>query len=247
VLGCEDGNITLVSGWNWFTGTSATAVGAGQYDFETIVMHELGHALGLGHSADSASVMFASLAAGTARRTLSVADLNVPDADAGPCGLHAAFAPVAGDPRLARAQTSPPIDPGSAGSVTVALGHNRLFVQPPAVLPEVARQQSQGAAGAVLVGGAGADLVIGAAGRDLLVGGFGANRQAGPTHEVVGASSTVGHDLAALDAVMSGTAAGMTGSAGRDWLWANLDHPVQDRITDLSASEFAADLDFILS
>src|SRR5262249_22627465 len=59
VLGCEDaGGITLVQGWSWYTGADAAAVGAGQYDFETIVMHELGHALGLGHSADANSVMY---------------------------------------------------------------------------------------------------------------------------------------------------------------------------------------------
>ena len=51
-------------------GTPITLSGAGQYDFETIVMHELGHALGLGHSADTNSVMYSTLETGTARRTL---------------------------------------------------------------------------------------------------------------------------------------------------------------------------------
>jgi Ca2+-binding RTX toxin-like protein len=37
----------------------------------------------------------------------------------------------------------------------------------------------------------------------------------------------------------------VTGSAGQDWFFANLDAVSQDKITDLSASEFAADLDFI--
>ncbi|WP_202921112.1 hypothetical protein [Anatilimnocola aggregata] len=36
-----------------------------------------------------------------------------------------------------------------------------------------------------------------------------------------------------------------TGSAGRDWFFANLDNGVLDKITDLHASEFADDLDFI--
>jgi hypothetical protein len=37
----------------------------------------------------------------------------------------------------------------------------------------------------------------------------------------------------------------LTGSAGLDWFLANLDTGVRDRITDLSAAEFANDLDFI--
>jgi hypothetical protein len=43
-----------------------------------------------------------------------------------------------------------------------------------------------------------------------------------------------------------GAADVMTGSAGQDWFFANLDSGVKDKITDLSASEFANDLDFIL-
>jgi hypothetical protein len=90
VLGCENGGITIVQGWNWYTGSNPATVGAGQYDFETIVMHELGHAVGLGHSANATSVMYATLTAGAADRTLYTADLNIPDADSGPCALHAA-------------------------------------------------------------------------------------------------------------------------------------------------------------
>jgi len=37
----------------------------------------------------------------------------------------------------------------------------------------------------------------------------------------------------------------LTGSAGADWFFANLDAGVKDKITDLSAQEFANDLDFI--
>jgi hypothetical protein len=55
-------------------------------------MHELGHALGLGHSADATSVMYATLGAGVANRVMTSADLNVPDFDNGACGLHAARA-----------------------------------------------------------------------------------------------------------------------------------------------------------
>ena len=39
----------------------------------------------------------------------------------------------------------------------------------------------------------------------------------------------------------------MTGSAGQDWFFANLASGVIDKVTDLSASEFAEDLEFIPS
>jgi hypothetical protein len=93
VLGCttDAGQITIIAGWNFYAGSDTTQIGAGQYDFQTVVTHELGHALGLGHSADITSVMYASLNTGTVSRSLTATDLNVPDADGtGACGLHAA-------------------------------------------------------------------------------------------------------------------------------------------------------------
>jgi hypothetical protein len=97
VLGCytNTGEITLVRGWNWFTGSDPASMDADQFDFETIVSHELGHALGLGHSGDPASTMFASLGTNEARRYLTTADLGIRDADGGPDGLHAALPGVA--------------------------------------------------------------------------------------------------------------------------------------------------------
>jgi hypothetical protein len=80
VLGCTvAGNITMLTGWSWFTGADPTTIGAGQYDFETIVMHELGHAVGLGHSGDTGSVMYAYLSPGQTRRVVTTADLSVLD------------------------------------------------------------------------------------------------------------------------------------------------------------------------
>jgi streptogramin lyase len=91
VLGCttDAGQLTIISGWNFYAGSDATQIGSTQYDFQTVVTHELGHALGLGHSADSTSVMYATLNTGTVNRILTTIDLNVPDTDAGACGLHA--------------------------------------------------------------------------------------------------------------------------------------------------------------
>jgi hypothetical protein len=76
VLGCTlAGQITLLTGWNWYTGSTPTAIASNQYDFQTIVTHELGHAIGLAHSGDSNSVMYPYLAAGITRSALTANDL----------------------------------------------------------------------------------------------------------------------------------------------------------------------------
>src|SRR5262249_61251348 len=41
--------VTLVTGWAWYDG-EAEAVPAGAYDYQSVVTHELGHAVGLEHS-----------------------------------------------------------------------------------------------------------------------------------------------------------------------------------------------------
>jgi hypothetical protein len=82
VLGCynePNSEITLIQGWNWYAGADPTQIGAGQYDFETTVLHEIGHALGLGGSTNPTSPMNETLAAGVADRTVTPQDLNIPD------------------------------------------------------------------------------------------------------------------------------------------------------------------------
>jgi hypothetical protein len=82
VLGCynePNDEITMLQGWNWYAGADPSQIGAGQYDFETTVLHELGHALGLGGSTDPTSPMYETLAAAVADRTPTTQDLNIPD------------------------------------------------------------------------------------------------------------------------------------------------------------------------
>jgi hypothetical protein len=84
VLGCFNPaasllEITILQGWNWYAGADATQIGSGQYDFQTTITHELGHALGLGHNPNPSSPMYAWLDTGMANRTMTVPDLNIPD------------------------------------------------------------------------------------------------------------------------------------------------------------------------
>jgi hypothetical protein len=81
VLGCFNPlagmEITILQGCNWYDGSDLTQIGAGQYDFQTVMSHELGHALGFGGSVDPTSPMVETLPAGTTHRMMSAADLNL--------------------------------------------------------------------------------------------------------------------------------------------------------------------------
>jgi streptogramin lyase len=82
VLGCfnaPNAEITMLQGWNWYAGADPSQIGANQYDFETTVLHELGHALGLGGSTNASSPMYETLASGVADRTVTTLELNIPD------------------------------------------------------------------------------------------------------------------------------------------------------------------------
>jgi hypothetical protein len=77
ILGCTTawGDITLIQGWDWFAGQEAGAIAASQFDYQTIVTHELGHAVGVEHSGNSNSTMFSHLTTGVARRIFTTHDL----------------------------------------------------------------------------------------------------------------------------------------------------------------------------
>lgn len=54
---------------NFYLGTATPA--SNQYDFESVVLHELGHAFGQGHSSSGIEIMYPSIANGFTKRTLS--------------------------------------------------------------------------------------------------------------------------------------------------------------------------------
>ncbi len=78
VLGAysADGDITLIQGWDWYFGKGSARIASNQYDFQSVVTHELGHALGLGENSDASSAMSLYLSPGQAHRDLSKTDLN---------------------------------------------------------------------------------------------------------------------------------------------------------------------------
>jgi Ca2+-binding RTX toxin-like protein len=76
--------INLLEGWNWYTGSDAAQVGADQYDYQSVVTHELGHSVGLYHdvtsygslNGDGYSTMYPILYTGQAHRQLSSYDVS---------------------------------------------------------------------------------------------------------------------------------------------------------------------------
>jgi len=130
VLGCyneANNEITLVQGWDWYAGSDPAQIGAAQYDFETTMLHELGHALGLGGSTDPSSPMYETLAAGVADRTVTTQDLNIPDPPEGADPqIAAGFHFVSAQPALSQngyaAALGSGADPGLAGLMPLPSG-----------------------------------------------------------------------------------------------------------------------------
>jgi hypothetical protein len=113
------GEITIIQGWNWYAGADAGAIGSGQYDFQTVITHELGHSLGLGHSSSTTSVMYPQLATAAARRDMLLADLNTAEEGDGGAGLHAEALVAAGAKSQAHAAVVATSSRQSAPDVTI--------------------------------------------------------------------------------------------------------------------------------
>jgi Ca2+-binding RTX toxin-like protein len=129
----------------------------------------------------------------------------------------------------------------------------------------------------LLVGGNGADRIVGNADDDILIAGYTVFDGDQTALSAIMAEWTNTGNFATRTANVSGTGTGptfearkngtyflttqgssptvrddsvkdiMTGSDGQDWFFANLASGVLDKVTDLTASEFAEDLEFILS
>jgi hypothetical protein len=200
------GAITLVQGWDWYAGADPAGIGSQQYDFQTVMTHELGHALGLGHSSDAASVMYGSLNPGEVRRELLADDLAIPTYGGGTqllqgtaagqgsgcgCPYCAGVVRAAG---LAPAHTGPLVD-DRALPLFRQEDHEQAVRAARNGWPIVGASWSSGDmlvlagsadahgvpaaagdSGGVLLGGLGEDLLVGAMGRDYLLGGFGGDQ-----------------------------------------------------------------------
>jgi hypothetical protein len=198
-----DNDVYLVEGWSFYTGSDATQVGAGQYDFQTLAEHELAHTVGLGESIDPNSVMYEYLSPGTARRSFTAGNLSLINTDADrymkvagsapegallPPGQPTAAAPgvndswngLPGGPSRAWALASARIDSlalpldGLAGLLRLP-GPNVVGDERLKLAPDAD----------VLIGGRGDDVLIGGGGRDLLVGGYLTSQGTGPADDAL--------------------------------------------------------------
>jgi parallel beta-helix repeat protein len=189
VLGCSTsfGDITFLRGWDWYDGADTNAIGADQYDYQTIAMHELGHAIGLAHSPDTFSAMNAALGTGVTRRTFTAEDLErVENSHARGDVDHIGHALYAAEP----AELGGALEPRNVWLLdTSTTGISRH--DPPAVRP-FSRYDAED----VLIGGAGDDMPIGRSSRDLLLGGTTVERPQGADDRIVELTAYSAHDAA---------------------------------------------------
>jgi hypothetical protein len=154
VLGCyAPGTITLLQGWSFYAGADPSAIGTDQYDFEALVLHEMGHSLGLGHSPDPNSVMYATLATGGARRTPTAADLNIGDTDGRADAEHAAFVGAAAGDLPASPGVARPLAADEALDPRTAVSGGGTGEETLSVAGSTANNVVVGGEGAILIGG----------------------------------------------------------------------------------------------
>ena len=68
--------LTIITGWDWYDGNSAS-VPTGQFDYGSMVTHELGHAVGLEHDETDYGNLHPDLNEGEAHREFSDYDIDV--------------------------------------------------------------------------------------------------------------------------------------------------------------------------
>lgn len=92
-----------------YTWNAARSLAPAAFDLQSVVLHELGHWLGLGHDEDDQAVMYAVMATGTAKRSLFANDLQ---------GIAALYPCTAGASCNPEAPADPPFipDPVSTSS-----------------------------------------------------------------------------------------------------------------------------------
>ncbi|HVS34340.1 MAG TPA: matrixin family metalloprotease, partial [Gemmataceae bacterium] len=159
-------------GWNYYTGSDASAIGAGQYDFLTLATHELAHTVGLGESVDPSSVMYEYLAPGTVRRTFTDGNLSLIDTNADRFMKAAALpSPLTGAASGLAPGALPAVLMDSAGAFgwESALSGSSVSLMDGRVAATPGLDGGDGAP----VGGTGNGPVAGGPGRNLMTGGFG--------------------------------------------------------------------------
>jgi hypothetical protein len=111
-----------VTGFTW--NYSINAPTSSQYDFETVMLHELGHGHGLGHVIDAAKVMHYSVSNGSSKRILSTQDTNGALFRVG----HSTGAQCVGSPMISPSMTNPTITAPTVTQPTCALSTGTIIV-----------------------------------------------------------------------------------------------------------------------
>lgn len=129
-------DVVISSAFTWYYGTGTPP--AGQYDFESVMLHEMGHGHQLNHSIDAAAVMHYSISSGTFKRTLNANEIAgaifIKNRDIGigtVCGSALPMTVLA-----CNAATSAPLVTFTANRTNVVAGCSLVTFTPEAI-PEV--------------------------------------------------------------------------------------------------------------